>query len=97
MPVSKEIPRKVNIKIPEQDFVNRTLLDMKPNKVKALVRDDLKSQGITVRLERCELIPSQFGSFVRIRTKSPEEAAFLKTPSTWAPMAFGHGAYMVTD
>ncbi|CAL8579907.1 hypothetical protein XPA_005637 [Xanthoria parietina] len=86
---------EVFVKILDQQFAEDQLVGLSSTRLQTVARIDLQRQGIRVRVASCQIIAS--GSFVRLRTREPEEAEFLRLPGVWNPMAFGQGAYVVTD
>ncbi|KAI4260120.1 MAG: hypothetical protein L6R42_004211 [Xanthoria sp. 1 TBL-2021] len=91
----RQVLREVFIEIPDQLYAKTNLFGLKTAKLKALIRHDLESQDMDVRIAGCKLFRAG-AARLRLRTKTPEEAECLKTPGTWVPMAFGQGAYVVT-
>ncbi|KAL8658097.1 MAG: hypothetical protein Q9226_001275 [Calogaya cf. arnoldii] len=94
-PAVSRARREVFVKILDKEYAEDELVGAPLAKLKALARNDIENQGIPVRIASCQIIDS--GSFARLRTKQPEEAQYLKAPGTWKPIAFGKGAYVVTD
>ncbi|KAI4220078.1 MAG: hypothetical protein L6R36_007881 [Xanthoria steineri] len=86
---------EVFVKIPDRQFAEDQLVGLSSTRLQTVARIDLQRQGIRVRVASCQIIAS--GSFARLRTREPEEAEFLRLPGVWNPMAFGKGAYVVTD
>ncbi|KAI4276070.1 MAG: hypothetical protein LQ337_002738 [Flavoplaca oasis] len=90
----RQVLREVFVELPDHDYAKNKLLIQKTNKIKALVRDDLKNQDIPVRIAQVK--PFRSGEpRLRLRTKTPEQAQYLNTPGAWIPAVLGPGAYVV--
>ena len=97
-PPSMENPKsstEVFVKILDRQFAEDQLVGLSSTRLQTVARIDLQRQGIRVCVASCQMVAS--GSFARLRTREPEEAEFLRLPGVWNPMAFGQGAYVVTD
>ncbi|KAL8886697.1 MAG: hypothetical protein Q9192_006442 [Flavoplaca navasiana] len=87
--------REVFVELPDSDYAKNKLFIQKTNKIKALVRNDLENQNINVGIAQVK--PFRTGKpRLRLRTKTPEQAQYLKTPGAWTPNLLGPGAYVVT-
>ncbi|KAL8888831.1 MAG: hypothetical protein Q9215_003783 [Flavoplaca cf. flavocitrina] len=87
--------REVFVELPDGDYAKTKLFVQKTAKIKALVRNDLKNQNISVGIAQVK--PFRSGKpRLRLRTKTPEQAQYLKTPGAWTPSLMGPGAYVVT-
>ncbi|KAL8778227.1 MAG: hypothetical protein Q9213_007506 [Squamulea squamosa] len=92
---ARQICREVFIEMPDRLHAKFQLAGMKSRQVKALAREDLKVQGIAVRVAGSKILQLGPTARIRIRTKSPEEAVYLKQPGRWTPKFFGEGAFVV--
>ncbi|KAL8768300.1 MAG: hypothetical protein Q9209_005439 [Squamulea sp. 1 TL-2023] len=94
---ARQICREIFIEMPDRQHAKFQLVGMKSRQLKALAREDLKVQGIAVQIAGCKIVESGTHARIRIRTKSPEEAEYLKQPGRWTPRYFGEGAHVVTQ
>ncbi|KAL9628600.1 MAG: hypothetical protein Q9204_005787 [Flavoplaca sp. TL-2023a] len=87
--------REIFVELPDHDYATTKLFVLKTAKIKALVRNDLENRNINVGIAQVK--PFRSGKpRLRLRTKTPEQAQFLKTPGAWTPSLLGPGAYVVT-
>ncbi|KAL9032547.1 MAG: hypothetical protein Q9180_006439 [Flavoplaca navasiana] len=87
--------REVFVELPDGDHAETKLFIQKTAKIKALVRNDLENQNINVGIAQVK--PLRSGKpRLRLRTKTPEQAQYLKMPGAWTPNLLGPGAYVVT-
>ena len=92
----RQARREVFVELPDHDYAKTKLFIHKTAKIKALVRDDLEVQKTHVGIAQVK--PFRSGKpRLRLRTKTPEQAQYLRTPGAWIPILLGPGAYVVTD